>query len=196
MPVTTLAARKSDFTQGLILEAAIQLLLEDPKAPLSVRAVARRAEISERTVFRYFATREELVDAVASEVFARLEEPPYPTTIPELLGYPRAMFERFEATSALTRAALHSEIYDRIRANDAAKRGAVIWQLIDSAATQATEQERRLAAANIHYHVIASSWRYYRDYFDFSLDETIEAARLCVEQILTGLGVSTADVSS
>jgi AcrR family transcriptional regulator len=189
-PVTTLAARKADFTQSLILEAGVQLLLEDPKTDLSVRAVARRAEMSERTVFRYFASREELVDSVASEVFARLEEPPYPTTIPELLEYPRAMFERFEATAGLTRAALHSEIYHRIRAQDAAKRAAAIRQLIDQAPAWASERERRLAAANIHYHVVASSWRYYRDYFSFSLDETIDAACSCIEQILLGLGVN------
>ena len=189
-PRSPLAAKQADFTQGLILNAGVALLLERPNAELSVRAVAKRAEMSERTIFRYFPNRDELLEAVAMETFRRIEEPPYPTSIAELLDYPHAMFQQFERASALTKAGLHSDIYHRIRTMDAANRLVAIRKLLDRAAPERPEDERRLAAANIHYHVIASTWRYYRDYFGFSLADTIDAACTCIQQILLGLGIS------
>ncbi len=188
-PRSSLAARHADLTQALILDSAIELLETASVTELSVRAVARKADISERTVFRYFARRDELLDAVASEMTRRLDAPPSPETIAELVAYPAAMFARFEASSTLTRAALHSELYHRIRSSDALGRGAAILRLVKQAAPERSEREHRLAAANIHYHVVASTWRYYRDYFGFSQDETVECARLAIVQALAGLGV-------
>lgn len=187
----SLASKQADFTQSLILDAAIGLLETASVTELSVRAVAKQADISERTIFRYFATREDLLDAVAAEMSQRLEAPPNPETVEQLLAYPAAMFARFEATAALTRAALHSELYHRIRSNDALGRGRAIRALVDRIASDRSERERALAAANIHYHVVASTWRYYRDYFAFSLEDAAEAARMAIQQALVGLGAAT-----
>jgi AcrR family transcriptional regulator len=187
---SSLAARHADLTQTLILDSAIELLETASVTELSVRAVARQADISERTVFRYFASRDDLLDAIAAEMTRRLDAPPNPTTVAELVAYPKAMFARFEAAGALTRAALHSELYHRIRSSDALGRGAAISALVDEVAPERPQRERRLAAANIHYHVIASTWRYYRDYFGFSLADAAECARMAIVQALKGLGVT------
>lgn len=185
-----LLSRQADLTQRLILDAGVELLERDAAAEISVRSVARQAEISERTVFRYFATRDDLVDALAIEVFRRLDEPPYPKDVAGLVAYPKAMFERFEATATLTLAALHSEIYHRIRTRDAGRRLVAIRAVIDAAAPGRTDRERRLATANIHFHVVASTWRYYRYYFEFSLRDTVACAQMAIVQALAGLGVA------
>lgn len=188
-PRTSLASRHADLTQRLILDAAVDLLETTSVTELSVRAVARRADISERTVFRYFATREDLLDGVAAQVARRTQAPPNPKTVAELLDYPEAIFARYEETSALTLAAMHSELFHRIRTNDAERRGATIRALVDRAAAERPERERRLAAANIHYHVVASTWRYYRFYFGFSLEDAVASARMAIRQTLIGLGI-------
>jgi AcrR family transcriptional regulator len=157
-----------------------------------VRAVSKRAEISERTVFRYFASRDELLDAIAAEMARRIGAPPNPTTVEALIAYPKAMFARFEATAALTQAALHSELYHRVRARDALDRGAAIRALIDRAAPDRPARERRLAAANFHYHVVATTWHYYRANFGFSLDDALECACMAIVQALEGLGIKSA----
>ncbi|HET6971158.1 MAG TPA: helix-turn-helix domain-containing protein [Phenylobacterium sp.] len=187
---SSLAARHADLTQALILESAVELLETASVTELSVRAVAKKADISERTVFRYFASRDDLLDAVALEISRRLDAPPNPETVEALIAYPEAMFARFEATAALTRAALHSELYHRIRARDALGRGAAIRALVDRLAPGRSERERRLAAASIHYQVIASTWRYYRDYFGFPLEDAAECARMAIVQALRGLDVA------
>jgi len=188
----SLASKHVDLTQTLILNAAIEMLEAGLITELSVRAVAKRAEVSERTVFRYFASRGEFLDAIAAETSHRLGAPPNPTTVEELIAYPKVRFARFEATAALTRAALHSELYHRVRARDALDRGVAIRALIDRAAPHRPARERRLAAANIHYHVVASTWHYYRFNFGFSLDDATACARMAIVQALEGLGIALA----
>lgn len=188
-PAPSLATRHSDLTQRVILEAGVELLEQASVAELSVRAVAKRAGISERTIFRYFATREELLDALAREVARRLNLPPHPRNVEELLAFPEAAYTSFEAASALTKAALHSELYHRIRGTEAEQRGEAIRAVIDRAAPTRSAQERKLATANIRYYLIASTWHYYRVYFGLSLAESIECARMAITQTLQQLGV-------
>ena len=185
----SLASKHADLTQTLILDAAMDLLETGSVTEFSVRAVAKRAEISERTVFRYFASRDELLDAVAAEISRRISAPPNPTTVEELIAYPKALFACFEAAAALTQAALQSELYHRVRSSVALDRGAAIRALIDRAAPHRPARERRLVAANIHYHIVATAWRYYRVTFGFSLDDATECARMAIVQALAGLGI-------
>lgn len=189
IPPQPLAARHAELTRQLILDAAIDLLQLAPVHELSVRAAAKHAGMSERTIFRYFANRDDFLDAVAKEMSRRLQTPPDPTSVAELLAYPEAIYARFEATTALTKAALHSELYDRIRNTDAKRRGAAIRALVDRVAPHKPEAERKLAAANIRYYLIATTWHYYRFYFEFTLEESVRCACLAIRQSLQGLGV-------
>jgi AcrR family transcriptional regulator len=186
----SLSERHSDLSQRVILDAAVELLERASVTDLSVRAVAKHAGISERTVFRHFATRAELLDVVAEEVSRRLKLPPDPTSLDELLDYPQAVYARFEATAALTKTVLHSELYHRVRSADAERRRAAIHRVLDSIAPGRPERERKLASANIHYHVIASTWHYYRVYFGLSLEDSVDCAKMAIVQAVAALGVS------
>ncbi len=187
MSIKNLRTRHAELTRDLILDAAIGLLTNSETEELSVRSVAQRAGMSERTVFRYFAARDELLDAVAAEMNRRLAPPLLPERLADLPGYPAAIFARFEALEALTRAALRSDVYERIRSGDLVQRGVHIAKLIDEAAPDVDAVFRRLIAANIHYHVIASSWAYYRFRFGFSAEDTVAAASLAIDHALAGL---------
>lgn len=185
--LSTLRERQADLTRRLIVDSAIRLLVEDDEHELSVRAVAAAGRMSERTVFRYFESRDALMDAVAAELNARQALPPLPKTEEELLDYPRAIFTSFEANQALTRAALRGEIHERIRSSDRTLRGRRLRELVDAIAPDADANLRRLVASNIHYHVTATTWDHYRVRFGFSQDDTIAAARLAVEQAIAAL---------
>jgi AcrR family transcriptional regulator len=195
-PPLSLAARQSDFTQRVIIDAAVALLEEAPVAELSIRAASKKAGVSERTVFRYFPTRDDFLDAVAAEMEARLKLPLDPGNVKELLAHPREVFARFEETTALTKAALHSELYDRMRKADTEKRTAAVRALLDKAAPTRPEEMRKLASANIRYHLIATTWHYYRFYFGFSFEETVRCARIAIAQTLKGLGVTDSAIDA
>ena len=185
--VLKLADRHSGLTRQAILDAAVGMLERSTVSELTVRAVAKQANISERTVFRYFASREEFLDAVADAVRARFALPPPPTTREQLLAAPRALYTRFEAVASLTKAALHSELFHRMRETQARARWKAVRELVDQIAPRKPEGQRRIAAANIRYYLAASSWYYFRFYFGFSLEDTIACAETAIRQSLEGL---------
>src|SRR4051812_48102399 len=156
MSTTSLAERQSDLTRQLILEAAIDTLERGSVDDLTVRAVAKRANIAERTVFRYFASRDEFLDAVAGQVRDKLRLPPPPQTLHELAAAPRLLYERFEATANLTKAALHTDLFHRMRETQAKARWTAVRKLVDDMAPRRPERDRRIAAANIRYYLAAS----------------------------------------
>jgi len=185
--VAPLPERLADHTQGLILASAIEFLEESPVSDLTVRAVAARAGISERTVFRYFATRDDFLDAVAGAVSARMDLPPSPATLDELLGYADTLYRRFDATAALIKAALHTELSTRLRHAAAEQRWVAVRRLLDAHAPRRPAHAREIAAANICYQLSATTWHYFRFYFGFSLERTIECGTAAVRQAVEGL---------
>jgi hypothetical protein len=62
-----------------------------------------------------------------------------------------------------------------------------VRKLIDELAARRPERDRRLAAANIRYHLAASTWHYYRFYFGFSLEDSIAAAEAAVRSMLDAI---------
>lgn len=191
--VPSLTERQNELTRKLILDAALEALEADPANPLTMRLVAKRAAISERTVFRYFATRDEFLDAVAETFHARLELPPIPRTLEELLAYPRALYTCFESSASLNKAALQSEFGERLRGAQGKTRWVAIRKLVDRTAPQQGERARKIAGANIRFYLAASSWFYFRFHFGFSLEDSIAAAETSIRQSLNGLGVQLPD---
>jgi AcrR family transcriptional regulator len=187
MSTTTLAERQADFTRQVILAAALDTLERGSLADLTVRAVAKRANLAERTVFRYFADREAFLDAVGGALSEKLQLPAPPASLQDLLAAPRALYERFEDQSSLTRSALHTDLFHRMRAIHARPRWVAVRKVIDEIAPRRTERERKIASANIRHYLQASTWHYYRFYFDFSLEDTIAAAETGVRDTLVGL---------
>ncbi len=182
-----LVDRQTDLTRRLIMDSAVQSLEHTSLGELTVRAVAKAANISERTVFRYFATREELLDALAAAVSEKMALPAPPATVEALLAAPRALYGRFDAVRELTLAALHSELFHRMRETQARVRWTAVQAIVDAAAPRRSARERKLAAANIRFYLAASAWHYFRFYFGFSLEDSIACAEMAIRQSLDGL---------
>ena len=185
--ILSLGDRQADLTRRLILDTAVQTLEQASVGELTVRAVAKAANISERTVFRYFATREQFLDGVAEAMREKLALPAAPATREELLAAPRALYLRFEAARQLTRAALHTELFHRMRETQARARWTAVQAIVDALAPRKSARERRIAAANIRFYLAASAWHYFRFYFGFSLEDSIACAETAIRQSLDGL---------
>ena len=184
-----LTARHTDQTRQWILVAATDLLELQGLAQLSNAAVALRAGISERTVYRHFSTREALLDEVAVTVAARLDSPEAPHTAPELLAYPAQLFASFEARPALTRAALASEVFSRMRDGPAAKRWQAVQRILDEHQPPLGADDRLIAAANIRYLLTATTWNYYRQQLGLSAEQTVNCVRQALAAQLYSLGL-------
>ena len=176
-----------DHTERLIIESALAVLADDSFNGLTVRAVARKGGMSERTIFRYFATREEFLDAVAREFTRILNMPPAPQTLDELRMMPRRLYTGFEPHAKLISAVFHTEIFPRMKAGAAQQRWIGIGKLLDREFRKAPPRARKIAAANIRYFLSGASWHYYRFVFRFDLEETIACAETAIRQSLAAL---------
>lgn len=66
--------RQTDRTRNAIIEAALELLLGDSDpGSFTMQTVADEAGVSHRTLYRYFASRQELFNAVGSHMDGELE---------------------------------------------------------------------------------------------------------------------------
>ena len=92
----SLKDRQTDATQKLILSTAVELLETDGVNATTARAVARKAGISERTVFRYYGSRDEFLDAIAEEAAAKMHTPQPPDDIRKLSDYVTVLYSRFD----------------------------------------------------------------------------------------------------
>lgn len=80
--VPSLRTDQRRATRARIVSAVSDLVAEEHPASISVPAVARRAGVGVATVYRYFSTKEALLDAAASEVVT-----------PEAAQLPRSLAE-------------------------------------------------------------------------------------------------------
>jgi AcrR family transcriptional regulator len=178
--MSTLVDRQVDLTRKLLLEAAVDLLETGGVPELTMRAVAKRANISERTVFRYFTTRDEFLDSVAAEARASMALPPPPRSVEELFEAPRRLYEALEAKQRLVVACLHSELHPRVREEAARTRWVAIRKIIDEFAGKRDARARKIAATNICYVLGATSWHFYRFNFRLGLDDAIACAETTI----------------
>ena len=82
----TLRERQAELTRSTIIEAAADLLFgSEELRDFTMQDVAERAGVSPRTLYRYFGSRHELVNAVGAYFDERLGNPPGVTSRPETL---------------------------------------------------------------------------------------------------------------
>jgi AcrR family transcriptional regulator len=187
--VLTLADRRNEVTRRLILDTAVDLLEGDGMSSLTMRAVAKRANMSERTVFRYFATRDEFLDAITIATRERMALPPAPRSMDDLRSLPRRLYGAFEAQQRLVIAGLHSEISDRIREVAARTRWAAVRELLDEHAPKRSPHDRKIATATVCQYLGATCWHFHRFKLKLSPEETVECAELAVGRAIESLTV-------
>ena len=66
--------RKRERTQAQLVDAALRVIARKDAAALSILELAHEAQVSHGTVYNYFRTREEIVDAVALRLADDLSE--------------------------------------------------------------------------------------------------------------------------
>ena len=101
-----LRSRQKEQTRGLILNAVDAILRRAPVAEVTIAAVAREADVTERTIYRHFPTREDLLAAAwrrALRTFIRGQTSQV-ETLEQILELTRAAYENFDANEGIVRA--------------------------------------------------------------------------------------------
>jgi AcrR family transcriptional regulator len=178
--------QKAD-TRELILRTVKQLLRDRGLGELSLASVAREAGITERTVYRHFATREQLLEATWAAVNDRLGMREFPRTAAELVERPRQVFPAFDAQGEIVRAMLASPQGRELRLRVNKERQAAIRAAVRDAKPGLREPAFTRLCAAVQLLYSASGWATMTDYWDIDSDE---AGRAASEAIALLLGVA------
>jgi AcrR family transcriptional regulator len=163
---------RADETRRRILDALVRTMARGV-AGLSVPAVAKEAGVSIPTVYRYFRTKADLVDALApylAEKSRLMEMPGEPTDVRAMV---HGNFERHAALDPEVRAAMASELGGEVRKRNMPERLRLIRTAMKARAPRltATELDRLTRIALIL--LATPTIRAFKDYLD--LDPRVAA---------------------
>jgi AcrR family transcriptional regulator len=188
--VSPLRQQYAAQTRDRILDAAIDGLKQGDLEGLTIAKVAADAGVTERTVYRHFQTREDLIKAVWPRMGVRLGIPGLPQTVEALLTAPARIYPRFDAEAGAVRASMYSRAGREIRATANPARHQAFTSLVAQAQPKLDEAARRRRAAVIQMIGSSHGWACLKDYWGM---DTEEAARAAQEAIAILLGRLPAD---
>jgi AcrR family transcriptional regulator len=164
---------QAEQTRDRIVRAAVDLLSEGGADDVSMRDVAERAGVAVRTVYRSFATRDDLLDGVIAwindEIEARVG--PQPTTFDEYVGAaPRVMEVLFDI-EPLYRALFATEAGRASHRRSAAARREEVRGAFTAELAGLDDDEGRRFAAVVHLVTSSTGALFLKDYWGLSPED-------------------------
>lgn len=185
--MSNLTKKKAAFTIGLILDSATELLDVMEVSELSFKKVSEHADISERTMFRHFTTRQTFLEALTQKLYNELALPQVPESSSELEAYIAILYEKFEANPRKVLVLHSSDLFPIVLSTATKRRLTSLERLLQKDHPACSPDNIKKTAANLCYTISASSWRYYRMHFNFDAKMAIECAQMLVKQSLWSL---------
>ncbi|WP_404430926.1 TetR/AcrR family transcriptional regulator [Microbacterium lacus] len=170
-------------TQEAILAAYAELIEELGTDDVPFRLIARRAGVGERTIFRNYATRVDLLLATAAwierTIFLRQDSPSIfdmPLTI-------RAAMESYDRRPELAHVVAETAMRG-ISGAAPSPRKEVLEQMIDAEIPSLGGDERRAVVAALAHLDSAATWVTFRREFGMSRSDIADAAAWAAEAVL------------
>lgn len=183
--LTSLREAHKDQTHLRILDAAIEEIRDGSFDALTIAKVAERARVTERTIYRHFETREDLLKAVWPRLQARVGSAGFPHSADEVIATPLRLFPRFDHEAGLIRASISSQagLEVRLSAND--ERRAAMLACVRDALPEMGDAASRRRAAILQLIDSAYAWAALKDFWDL---DGAEAGYAAAEAIAILLG--------
>lgn len=180
---TNLRERHAVATRQEIIDAAMELLTRDRQEPFSHEAIAKRAGVGARTVYRYFPSRADLMQALWTRVRDDTQTR-FPESESEIVPIVRRQFREFDAHEALVRATLAFSASTELRDRGSREgRPAFRRSLTPILKSLPAAQQRRLVAVCLAIYS-APFWQLLRDRGELSGEEASEAGAWAIELVL------------
>jgi AcrR family transcriptional regulator len=151
--MTSLSLREQHAlaTRERILGAVADLLERDDPEDLTVPAVAAASGVSLRTVYRYYPTREELLEVAGRWIGDELLRHPYPRKLDEVADLYQEGARDFDRRPGLVRALAFSQLGQHVRGYRRRERLEAIGRALRAELTELNEPELRRAEAVLAY---------------------------------------------
>jgi AcrR family transcriptional regulator len=177
----SLRSRLHDATRSVILDAMVEQLADTGAFDFSMFELARRANVSARTIYRHFPTRGALFAALAARVNDELGGHEPPRTLDAAVTLARAQFASFEAHAALVTAELVTR--QGVRAAGRPTRLAALQKAVGVAAPHVSELTRRHAAAVVACLLSAETWARLRRELHVDAHDAAEAVVFALDAV-------------
>jgi AcrR family transcriptional regulator len=155
---------------------------------VSMAEIARAADVSLATLYRYFPSREALLDAIADDtMFQRLGRLPYPEVPEEIAEVMRKSFEAFDADRDFVRAYFSTELGRTARTRGRRRRVNAIRAAMQPVTAGLPASHRAEAEAVIAYLASIQAWITMQDEFGLSGEQVGEAVSWAINTLLADL---------
>src|SRR5919201_541861 len=138
-------------TRERILSAVAELIERDHPDELTMPGVADASGVSLRTVYRYYPTREQLLESAGRWIGDELFKHPYPRDLDEVADLYQEGCRDFDERPGLARALAQSQLGQRARGYRRRERLEAIRRALRAELTELGEEELRQAEAVLAY---------------------------------------------
>lgn len=179
-----------ELTKEVILRGLAEVILEEGVHAFSVQAVADRAGVSHRTVYRHFNTREELLAGLSEWLDKRLVDlglPGEPRDTAEMLDALPKIFAVLDKEDRMSRAMVRVGLATDIETDGRSKRTKAFRKRIREIAPDLDEAEFEDAFAVIRSIASSQQWFILREQFGLSGDRSGPAVEHAVRVLLDDL---------
>jgi AcrR family transcriptional regulator len=183
----SLRDQHQELTRELILRSVAEQLDTEEPPEITVPGVAAAAGVSVRTVYRHFATREELIAAAADWIAQHVLAASFPQSADEFAANWRAAATSFDQHPNLVRAMAISRAGNMVRSPRRTRRLQAMRQALQEVTGNLPAADQRRAEAVFGYLFNMLAWVTMRDENGFSGEETGEAVGWAIQVLLDDL---------
>jgi AcrR family transcriptional regulator len=151
MTATSLREQHALATRERILAAVAELIERGHPDELTMPGVAEASGVSLRTVYRYYPTREHLLEAAGRWIGDELFKHPYPRDLDDVADLYQEGSRDFDERPGLARALAQSQLGQRARGYRRRERLDAIHGAVRGELTSLSEEELRQAEAVLAY---------------------------------------------
>jgi AcrR family transcriptional regulator len=174
-------------TRERILGAVADLLECGDAEGMTVPAVAETSGVSLRTIYRYYPTREELLEAAGRWIGDELLKHPYPRDLDEVAELYQAGARDFDERPGLVRALAFSQLGRHVRGYRRRERLEAIGRSLRSELPELSERELQRAQAVLAYLHNMLAYTTLREENGLSGDEIGEAIGWAIRTLIADL---------
>ena len=184
---------QKEETRRRILDAAGALIETMSPAGLSFAAVAKQAGVQERTVYRHFATKDALLEALWAWLDPRIGIKSFPQSESELIAFPEQVFPGFDDNEQLMRAMWASPQGRDFRLSVNDRRKAAIRKSVADSLQGLPPREAAWLTAAVQLLYSGAAWMTMKDYWGFSGAEAGRASSFAIRLLLEGARLRAMD---
>ena len=183
----SLRTRQAEVARKAILEALRRHLEVGDVDDVPMEELAREAGVSRRTLYRYFPSRSDLLEAAGEWIRAEVLQLPIEVGPEGIAASFRAATARLQRHPQLARALLRTQTGRAVRSGYRDERVEAVRRAVRAEAPGATEPELGRAAAVLAYLCSSNAWTTIQDKSAVGASSAREAVEWAIETLLARL---------